>query len=72
MLTHDEFNALVRETAREFHMPELHARCYIINWRTANMCDRCKHLDDCAFVYALDLEKEQDKVKGGAKCTTEH
>jgi hypothetical protein len=60
-MTHDKFNALVRETAEAYHIPELHARCYIVNWYTTNMCNRCRNIDECTFVYSLEKEKEEGK-----------
>ena len=63
-MTHDKFNALIREVAEEYHIPNLHARCYVVNWYTANTCDRCPHRDDCVFVYSLEKDKEKEKNNG--------
>ena len=60
MMTHDKFNALIRETAEKYHIPELHARCYIVNWYSVNICDRCPHHYDCVFVYAEEKENKDE------------
>lgn len=54
----DEFNKLTRKMMWEYKLPELHARCYIANYYTPHICDRCKSTNDCALVHALEREKE--------------
>lgn len=57
----DEFNALTHKMMEEYKLPELHARCYIVNYYTLHMCDRCKSTNDCAFIHALEREREENK-----------
>lgn len=58
-MMHDKFNMLVREMAEKYHMPELHARCYLVNYYTLRMCDRCRDINDCAFIHALEKEEKE-------------
>lgn len=55
-MTHEEFNEKVRAMMEEYHISELLARCYLVNYYTLHRCDRCKMTNDCAFIHALERE----------------
>ena len=61
-MTHEEFNNKVRAMAKEYHISETMARCYLVNYYTLHRCDRCKKINDCAFTHALVREKEEGNV----------
>lgn len=54
-----EFEKLKARIKTEYDLTDVHAGCYICNYRDQYLCRNCTGLDKCEEVYSAESDKKE-------------
>ena len=57
MVDLEEFVKVKNRIASRYHMADVHAGCYVCNYRDQYLCRGCTGLDKCEQVYSAESEE---------------